>query len=107
MTSPTELKRLENLPHAACAAPDLEAFVLLDAARRYPGYRKGLLSAAALGVLGSNLNEDRAMLVYIDSLLATKCLYRHDFGYYLTPTGTQRLEQLKARLRGPLTRALS
>jgi len=106
MNDLNEYKRLEMLPHAASAAPDLEAFVLLDAARRYPGYRKGMLSAVALGVLGSNLNEDRAMLVYIDSLVGTSCLYRHNFGYYLTPTGEQRIEQLKARLRGPLMRAL-
>jgi len=107
MNDLNEYKRSEQLPHSACAAHDLEAFVLLDAVRRYPGYRKGLLTAAALGVLGSNLHEDRTMLVYIDSLVTTKCLHRHNFGYYLTPGGVERLEQLKSRLRGPLMRSMT
>ena len=97
---------LQDLPHAAAAAPELEAFVLLDVVKRRPGMQKRLLAAAALGVFGRDLEPDRSMLVYIDSLEATKDVYRHDFGYHLTPGGERRLVQLKNNLRGPLMRAL-
>lgn len=99
--------REQSLPHAAVACPELEALVLLDVAKRYPGQRKSLMAASALGVFGRDLGEEHLMLTFIDSLVTTKLLYRHDFGYYLTPSGTARLEQLKSNLRGPLMRALS
>jgi hypothetical protein len=93
--------------HAASACPEVEALVLLDVAKRYPGQRKGLMAASALGVFGRDLGQERLMLTYIDSLVATKLLYRHNFGYHLTPSGIEHLEQLKSNLRGPLMRALS
>lgn len=93
--------------HAASACPELEALVLLDAVKRYPGQRKGLVAATALGVFGRDLSQERVMLTYIDSLVAIKLLYVHKLGYQLTPSGIAHLEQLKENLRGPLTRALS
>jgi hypothetical protein len=99
--------REQSLPHAAVACPELEALVLLDVAKRYPGQRKGLMAASALGVFGRDLGEEHLMLTYIDSLVAIGRLFRHNFTYVLTPSGVERLEQLKSNLRGPLMRALS
>lgn len=100
-------KREATSTHSAVAAPELEEFVILDVAKRYPGQKKGLLAAATLGVFGRDLAQERLILIYIDSLVATKLIYRHDFGYHLTPGGSARHEQLKSNLRGPLMRAIS
>ena len=97
----------QNLPHAAVAAPELEELVILDVIKRNPGYTKRLVAAAALGVFGRDLEQERQFLVYIDSLVGVGLLFRHNFTYVLTPSGTERLERLKSNLRGPLMRALS
>lgn len=98
-------KRDAALPHSANACPELEAFVILDVVKRYPGIKKGFAAAAALGVFGRDLEQERRMLAYIDSLVITKLLYRHNFGYHLTPSGVDELARLKENLRGPITRA--
>lgn len=97
----------QNLPHAAVSAPELEELVILDVIKRNPGYTKRLVAAAALGVFGRDLEVERQFLMYIDSLVGIGRLFRHNFTYVLTPSGVERLEQLKANLRGPLMRALS
>ena len=99
--------RDNNLPHAAVAAPELEELVILDVIKRNPGYTKRLVAAAALGVFCRDLEQERQFLTYIDSLVGIGRLFRHNFTYILTPSGTERLEQLKSNLRGPLMRALS
>lgn len=99
--------RDRNLPHAAVAAPELEELVILDVINRNPGYTKRLVAAAALGVFGRDLEQERQFLSFIDSLVAIGRIFRHNFTYILTPSGAERLEQLKNNLRGPLMRALS
>jgi hypothetical protein len=96
-----------NLSHAAVAAPELEEMVILDVIRRNPGYTKGLIAAAALGVFGRDLSYERQFLTFVDSLTEIGLLFRHNFTYILTPTGAQRLEQLKNNLRGPMMKVFS
>lgn len=98
--------REQQLPHLACAVPELEELILLDAVKRHPNYSKSLLACAALGVFGRELSQDRRFLVYIDTLVGLGYVYRHRFRYVLTPSGVERLAQLKENLRGAVGRAL-
>jgi len=100
----TDTVRESNAPHSAIAPSDLEAFIVLDRAKEYPGDNKRLLALRSEMLLNSP--SDRRFLAFIDSLVSSTYLYKHDYKYYLTPTGEKRLVLLKQQLRTILMRVL-